>query len=47
MPLIKNLYFLPDLHETWSKELADELVTLTKFHEDLAKIRDFLSMLCY
>ena len=45
--LINNLYFLPDHHETGSKELAHGLVTLTNFHEDLAKIKDFLSMLCY
>ena len=38
--LMKNLQFLFD-HETWSKYLPLEVVSLTKFREDRTKIVDF------
>ena len=40
--LVKVLQFLPYLHETWTKLVAHELVILTKFHKDKAKIDELL-----
>ena len=42
--LVKVLQFLPYLHETWTKLVAHELVILTKFHEDKAKIDELLKI---
>ena len=33
---------MPYPHETWSKSLTHEVINLTKFHEDRAKIVEFL-----
>ena len=40
--LVKVLQFLPYLNETWAKLIAHELVILTKFHKDKAKIDELL-----
>ena len=40
--LVKVLQFLPYLHETWTKLETHELVILTKFHKDKAKIDELL-----
>ena len=40
--LIKNPQFLHDHHQTWAILRTHEVVILTKFHEDRAKIVDFL-----
>ena len=37
----KNVQFLSDLHETWSKYLPHEVIKSTKFHEDRTKIVHF------
>ena len=39
---IKNPQFLPNLYETWSKYWPHQMIILTKFHNDWAKIGDFL-----
>ena len=39
--LVKNLQFLFDPHETLSKYLPLEVVSLTKFREDQTQIVDF------
>ena len=39
--IIKNLQFLSYHHETWSKWCVNEVVLLTKFHNDSSKIVDF------
>ena len=41
-PITKNLQYLSYHHETWSKWHANEVVFLTKFHNDNSKIVDFL-----
>ena len=38
--MIPNTFF----HETWSKLVPHELVILTKFHEDKAKIDELLKI---
>ena len=43
-PLIKNLQFLSNPHETWWKLSSHEVIIFTKFHEDRTKIVDFLLM---
>ena len=40
--LVKVLQFLPYLYETWTKLVPHELVILTKFHKDKAKIDELL-----
>ena len=40
--LIKVPQFLPNLYDTWSKLSPHELIILTKFHKDWAKIMEFL-----
>ena len=36
--------FLSNCHETWSKSLPHEVLILTKFHKDWAKIVELLVM---
>ena len=38
---MKNPQALSNLNETWSKYLPDEVIKLTKFHEDRTKIVHF------
>ena len=45
--VVKNLQFFFYPHETWSKKLNLEVVTLTKFHEDSTKIVDFLLIVTF
>tara|TARA_Y100001956_G_scaffold65575_1_gene66629 strand:- start:58 stop:282 length:225 start_codon:yes stop_codon:yes gene_type:complete len=42
--LVKVLQFLPYLYETWTKLVPHELVILTKFHKDKAKIDELLKI---
>ena len=44
LAISKKSTFLSNLHETWSKYLAHEIIILTKFHEDWIKNVDFLLM---
>ena len=44
LAMSKNPHFLSNLHETFSKYLAHEIIILTKFHEDWIKNVDFLLM---
>ena len=39
---VKVLQFSPNLYETWSRLTPHELIILTKFHEDWAKIVELL-----
>ena len=42
MLLLKNLQFLPNDYETWSKLNTHEHLILTEFHDHWVKIVDFL-----
>ena len=42
MLLLKNLQFLPNDYETWSKLSTHGYLILTEFHNDLVKNVDFL-----
>ena len=39
---MKNPQFFPNPYETWGKYSSDEVIILTKFHKNWAKIADFL-----
>ena len=42
MLLLKNVPFLPNDYETWSKLCTHEYLILTEFRNDWVKIVDFL-----